>query len=249
MGEKTMKNFLLLVATLALLILPTTGLAAPLTYNITATAPNTNTSTNNPSNSNYQGGSGQFDLDHHNAYTWRIDGVVIPAGQVITGASITFKKIANWDLTSNMLFVHLLNTANNAGIASVADASGVPVTTINDYFGAANGLGPAPGADNILLFSSAFNMVGQGGYIATDYTHSFTAAQLSSLATYIAAGGNLAFGIDPDCHYWNNGITFTIYTAPAAVSEPATLALFGTGLLSTGLYLRRRRQIKAITEK
>jgi PEP-CTERM motif-containing protein len=244
-----MKNLLLLVAALALLILPTTALAAPITYNITATAPNNNAGTNNPNNSNYQGGAGQFDLDHHNAYTWRIDGVVIPAGQVITGASITFKKIANWDLTSNMLFLHLLNTANNAGLASVVDATGAPVTTINDYFGAANALGPAPGADNILLFSSAFNMVGQAGYVATDYTHTFTAAQLSSLATYIAAGGNLAFGIDPDCHYWNNGITFTIYTGPTAVPEPATLALFGSGLLGTGFYLRRRRHVKVNTEK
>jgi len=59
------------------------------------------------------GGPNQFDLDHHRAYTWRIDGFNL-AGKTITGAKLTFTNISNWDRNANMLFVHLLDTARNA---------------------------------------------------------------------------------------------------------------------------------------
>ena len=57
-------------------------------------------------------------MDHHRAYTWRIDNVNLPQGQTLTGATLTFHNISNWDTNPNMLFIHLLDTARNAGIAS-----------------------------------------------------------------------------------------------------------------------------------
>lgn len=250
-----MTRYFLLLAAFAMFALPATVQADTITFTITPTAPNTNNNTDNTNETDYHGGPNQFDLDHHRAYTWKIRNIVLPPGHTITGASITFRGIANWDVNPNQLFVHLLNNANNNGIASVVDASGVPVTNISDYFGAANGLGPAPGANNILLFQRGFNMVGQGpsanwagpgGYVAQDFTYNFTADQLVTLGLFIAAGNNIAFGFDPDCHFWNNGIVFTIHTAPQTVPtpEPATLALFGSGLLSGAAYLRRRKNQK-----
>jgi PEP-CTERM motif len=248
-----MKNLLVLAA-LSLLILPTAAFADTLTFNSPTTAANGNTGTRNPNNANYEGGTGQFDLDHHNAYTWQFGGVVIPAGQTITGATITFKNIANWDTSSNTLFVHMLDTARSFGsaisnrsatvngVTSFVDASGSPVTVISDYFTGDDSALLAAGTGDTFLFSHSFNMVGQAGYVAADYTYTFTAAQRTALIAYIMNGNNLAFGFDPDCHYWNNGIVVTITTGATPTPEPASLALLGTGLMSTGFYLRRRRR-------
>lgn len=254
MENLTVKTLFLMIATF--LALCTSAFAN--TYTIVTTAPGSNTNT---SSTGYNGGTNQFDLDHHRAYTWQLGGLSVPAGQTITSASITFRNIANWDTNANMLFVHLFDnatsfatasgtrTATSSGVTSFQDAdpNQVPVTSISDDFLAANigsnPLGVSTGAgQNTFLFQQSFNMVGQNGYnTAVDFTYNFTAAQLSVLANYIMNGGSIAFGIDPDCHFWNNGIVFN-YTTAVATPEPATMALLGSGLAGVGYFQRRRRQ-------
>lgn len=183
-------------------------------------------------------------LDHHMVYTWRIDGVNLH-GQQITGARITISHIANWNNATNRLFIHLLDTAKNAGVASFVDdpnSSNTSVSIIDDFANPRYHNDPnwlvANGTADTFLTSASFTTT------PVNFVYDFTAAQVNALFTYISNGGNFALGLDPDCHFFNNGISLQIFTAPAQTTpEPATLALLGTGL--AGLYARKRRQQKA----
>jgi hypothetical protein len=161
-----------------------------------------------------------WNLDHNEAYTWGIDSTKLPSNEVITGATLSFDQIYNWQIEPNTLYIHLLNNPS-------AGSTGHWDYRPGDYF---SGQG--------VLIDTYSDSDGPNSKI--DLTYSFTADQISALTTY-AQNGTFGFGFDPDCHYYNGGIKFEVTTAPAP--EPATLLLLGSGLL--GLVGVRRRAKRA----
>ena len=184
------------------------------------------------------------DLDHHLVYTWRLDNINLN-GMAITGATLSFTNISNWDTNPNVLHLHLLDTAINPGVASFVDdpTNGVPVTDLTDdfistrYHNDPNWLVKAGTADTFLADKS-FTTTG------VNYTYNFTASQLQTLASYIANNSDLAFGLDPDCHFFNDGINFTMTLTP--VPEMAALYPILSLLAAVAVtqFLRRRRSMQ-----
>lgn len=72
-------------------------------------------------------------------------------------------------------------------------------------------------------------------------TYNFDDASLKALFEY-ALDGQFGIGIDPDCHYYNDGIYFTVVTADAPVPEPSTFILFGAGLAGVAFMRRKNRK-------
>ena len=234
------------------------------------------------------GASDLGDLDHHNAYGWVLSG--LDTTKSYTSASLKITNINNWDLTKNVLFIHLFDTLNTAPsgtgvfanvgsgnniVTSFQDVSTAqsPVTTISDAFGtgilgtdlATNPLRDttAPvNTNNILLgtyvdgsYSGSLGTVDgvavpnyngtytppagtQAANAAQTVTYNFNALQLQKLNEYISGGvsggdnGRIAFGFDSDCHFFNDGIEFTMISnvAPPPIPEPAS-ALAGVACL------------------
>ena len=183
----------------------------------------------NPSNLN--------NLDHNLFYTWGLNWTV-PAGETITGATLTFSQIWDWQVETDTLFLHLLDTAP-LGVSSWTDNQGGGDFFTSTYF---NSLGIKQ------------TKIGQwsdpnGGTAAKAQNVSFVfdAAQLVALQGYINSAGvngwaNFAIGLDPDCHYYNSGVSFIMNTnrQPTAVPEGGSaLILLAIGFVGVIAFRRR----------
>jgi hypothetical protein len=184
------------------------------------------------------------DLDHHQVYTWRIGNINVNPS-TITSATITFSNIANWDTSSNILHLHLLDTAKLSGVASFVDdpSNSAPVTDFTDDFVSTryhsnSGWLVANGTADTFLKDKSFTNN------PVNYTYTLTGDQLTALGQYLANGNDIALGFDPDCHYFNDGVTFTLNFTP--VPEVANMVPIAILLaMAVAFEIRRRQRVPA----
>ncbi len=182
------------------------------------------------------------DLDHHMAYTWRIDNINL-SGMAITGATLSIANISNWDKNPNVLHLHLLDTAINPGVGSFVDdkTGSIPVSDLTDDFSNPRYHNDpkwlvANGTADTFLANPTFTTTG------VNYTLNLSADQLQTLGAYIANGNDIAFGLDPDCHFFNDGVKFTMSLTPVPEMD-ALYPLVGLIVAVGSTHLLRRRRI------
>jgi hypothetical protein len=168
------------------------------------------------------------ELPHAEYFTWGINFTLAP-NEKITIAALTFNNIWDWTQeTNDHLFVHLLDNIKLGSISYVDNEGG------GDNFagqGTLVGNWSDPFGDKPRNFNLVFDF-GSLGLLDTLNTYATT--------TPGTGKANFGFGIDPDCHYYNDGVAFTITTETKPTiqtPEPATIAILAIG----GLLLRKKR--------
>jgi hypothetical protein len=160
------------------------------------------------------------DLDHNTYVSWGID-YQVPAHMKLVDVILRISNIDDWtDEADDHLYIHLL------------DQPPIGVVHYNDS---------EKGGDN---------WAGKGPLIA-DYSDpgpgkeplEYGLKKLGLLETFksYALDGRVGVAFDPDCHYYNDGVSLEVITEP--VPEPASglAAVTGIGLLIGALRRRSSR--------
>jgi hypothetical protein len=178
-----------------------------------------------------------WDLDHHYWYTWGFKNFTLPEGETIVEAVLTISNVNNWSAAENgqnWLRLYLLDTAENPYNGKV-DQGNPPTGKLRRYTDADNGPDNIAGLDwtaraHIATYTDWDG--GRGGDVVTLVYSFANLGLLGVLEAFIRNGNDFGLGFDPDCHFWNDGVTFTITTGRRPVPDGGAtfwLLVFGVG--------------------
>ena len=159
-----------------------------------------------------------YDLDHTRVYIWGFD-VALDPGETVSAAELFFDNIRNNDNSPNDLYVHLLDWAPLGVDKNIRDNQGG-----GDYFDNYYG-----GVHSFVVHYENLSSHSQ------DITYDFSGDDLLALNSYLA-DGRAGLGFDPDCHFYNSGVSLNLTVVP----EPASLVLMGVGALA---FIGRKRKV------
>lgn len=168
-------------------------------------------------------------LAHGKYYAWKID-FSLPTGETIDSARLFFDEIRNNNNSPNVLYVSLLNGNDILPNISANVFEGTDRHHVTQ--------------DNTLGFSGAVSLEEYrnlpGGYHdRQNIMYNFDSSEIDTLNSYVLADGDFGIGFDPDCNFYNEGVTLTVETAHAPV--PGAFLLGSIGLSCSGWLLRKRR--------
>jgi len=198
------------------------------------------------------------DLDHSTAVSWGFDlgkaGLQLGSKYTITSATISITNINDWQVEKgDILFIDLLDnpvlgTNGQKYFSDTNDAA-------SDFFKeAAYGKAikvASPGVTSLTTFSDTNEYYDKKHKKTVnpdeDFSYSLTASQIAILNSYLASAYNsskqwtVGLGFDADCHYYNDGVSFTVTTksVPDAVSSLGLLGLGTLALAGLRRFVRR----------
>jgi hypothetical protein len=170
------------------------------------------------------------DLPHDYLYVWKVT-PSLGAGQTVTGATLQFDNLNDWtNEADDRLYLRLLSNQNiNQAVANHTVSAWLP-----DLY---RGWDHEGGGDSLAGYGISLTTYTDTSPAPEDYTYTFTSAQVSRLNSLIASNGSFGIGLDPDCHYGNDGVTLTLHTATVPttpVPVPGALLLAGIGAAWVG---------------
>ncbi len=179
-----------------------------------------------------------WDLDHNYYYAWGINwedrSEDPPTNEIIESATLEIKDIYNWKHEDNdVLHMWLVDELPEV------------------YWNHEEWPGTSYGND---WQNPSDKFAGCGGTFLGDYTDDSDLIPedltvdipVTPLTQYISNDSLFGIALDPDCHYYNNGLSLIIHTStpippPPNVPEPVTMLGVLIGVSGLGGYLRKRR--------